>query len=441
MNSLSSLFIFLLFLQLCVAQLYFPILHIPPRVPNEAKRATGEAIALQGSIATNGQFYASISLGTPPQSFLVSVDTGSTDLLIYGNGCSGCASSPVFTLGSTSTIYPCSGSGLYCSSCITVNSQSSCKFTDTYGDGSSVSGYVISDMFSIGDYTPVRADFGVITTSNTANFEPPPSSGIWGLAYSVLSSWAGVGAIDKLIAGQSLTNVFSMCTLENAGVMSIGEDFSSNPSFVWTNILRQTYYPISIDDVKLNSNSLGVSSSVYNANPGAIVDSGTTLMYLPPTAWTAFKNAIIALNLHGIADAASGRTMFDGYCYTFTSAQLSQWPTINIQVTGISAPLAVPSSAYLVKIGSYYCLGVDTTSIMILGDVFMRNFHVVFDRQHGKLGFGPISTCPGVGTVSTTQQQSVSTTAAQTTRLQTTAVRTTAVQSRTRTTAKVHHQH
>jgi hypothetical protein len=48
--------------------------------------------------------------------------------------------------------------------------QQECGFNDTYGDGSSVTGFVSSELVTIGKFNNVQADLGSITTA-TPNFE------------------------------------------------------------------------------------------------------------------------------------------------------------------------------------------------------------------------------------------------------------------------------
>lgn len=54
-----------------------------------------------------------------------------------------------------------------------------------YGDGSHVSGEVVTDIFTIGGLQ-ANISFGMIRDSS-ANFEPTGVDGIWGLAWYVIS--------------------------------------------------------------------------------------------------------------------------------------------------------------------------------------------------------------------------------------------------------------
>jgi hypothetical protein len=33
---------------------------------------------------------------------------------------------------------------------------------------------------------------------------------------------------------------------------------------------------------------------------------------------------------------------------------------------------------------------------IIVGDIFMQRYHVAFDKNNGKIGFGPLSSCPPI---------------------------------------------
>jgi len=43
-----------------------------------------------------------------------------------------------------------------------------------------------------------------------------------------------------------------------------------------------------------------------------------------------------------------------------------------------------------------YCLGIQAMDGLpvIIGDVFIQAYHVVFDRNKDLVGFGPLSSCP-----------------------------------------------
>jgi len=384
---------------------------VEPSLQGAKRSADGESISLPGGIGSNGEFYANVGLGNPAQYFYLQVDTGSADLAVYGTGCSSCAYTNEFTLTSTSTIVDCSNPNYDCPTCVTYESTSACAFEDSYGSGASINGFVLTDFMAVGDYSGITIDFGFIQVSQAggdgSGLEHPPVDGIWGLAGQDLSGWFGAPAMDSIVGQLGLVNMFSMCLVSGSAVMSIGIDYTSDGQFTWVDMTGSTYYPVDMTDLWVGSSSLGYGSSTYNSGPpgnGAIVDSGTTLLLIPPSAFTAFQDTLTGMcpGLHGICDVSAGATLFDGNCYTFTQLQLNAYPDVTVYIDG--APYVLTADAYIYPFQSYRCMGIANGISgygAILGDVFMQNYHVAFDRVNSRVGFAPLSTCPAAGVTAT----------------------------------------
>ena len=60
-----------------------------------------------------------------------------------------------------------------------------------------------------------------------------------------------------------------------------------------------------------------------------------------------------------------------------------------------SFTLTVPPTSYLGLQAGQYCFGIDVAVGvgMILGDVVMENYYVVFDKTNSRLGFAPVAKC------------------------------------------------
>lgn len=77
----KSILLFL-FVFICLCDfglsLLVPLIKKPyPHIfPSSGRRSPGEAIPLGGGVATYGEFFVNISVGTPSKKFLVVVDTG-----------------------------------------------------------------------------------------------------------------------------------------------------------------------------------------------------------------------------------------------------------------------------------------------------------------------------------------------------------------------------
>jgi len=317
---------------------------------------------------------------------------------LFGKGCASCGSASsktFFDYGASSTfqVAQCTASGYNCGSCAAFDGVNSCSFNDGYGDGSDVSGSFATDVFGVPGLSGVaNVAFGVITVAST-NFEPAPVDGIWGISYPDLA--VTTPSIDTLIEAKSFTNAFSMCLQEQNAVMSIGIDYSKNPGFQWTPIVKQEYYNVQITDLRVNGVTLGLTTSQLN-NPFTIVDSGTTLVVLEQASYLAFATAVE--NACTTPTCGNFRSLLNGNCVSLTGSEIAAYPTVEFYFQSINNPFTITYEDYILPNGgNSYCLGVVEGSSgdgTILGDVFMQNFHVVFDRVNSQIGFGDNSTCP-----------------------------------------------
>ncbi len=75
----DKLLLLLLISTVCISygQYVIPVARKYHTLPNQPeRRGISETVVISGGISAVGEFYASISVGTPPQTFLVQVDTG-----------------------------------------------------------------------------------------------------------------------------------------------------------------------------------------------------------------------------------------------------------------------------------------------------------------------------------------------------------------------------
>jgi len=367
-------------------------------IPRGSDIASSTVVPLGGTIGSVGEFYVSVSLGTPAQNFDLQIDTGSSDLLVDSTGCNGCGNATKFNPSSSSTFHTvsCTTNQFQCPTCFNT---SFCGFNDTYGDGSHAGGEVITDVFSVGSLT-ANISFGLIEISSVG-FEPSGVDGIWGLAYPTLSDWRGIPPFFEFVNQDSIYPAFSMCLNltggGGGGVMDIGVNYQGASGFNWTNIITDLYYIVELNELAVAGQSVATSGFGQS-----IVDSGTTLLILTSSVYSAFASSV--QNSSACSNSSSNSSsicsgLFGGSCLQLTESEISAFPTVSFTFQGTGA-LNVPPQSYLYYSpqNNSYCLGIINggagNNNTILGDIFIQNFHTVFDNSTQTVGFGPLSSCP-----------------------------------------------
>jgi len=279
-----------------------------------------------------------------------------------------------------------------------------CQWEDQFGDGSTIDGQVINDYVTIGAIKSSEPySLGPINSIDAPNgFEATGVDGIWGLAFSDLCGWGETPTIQMLIDDLNVYNSFDMCLLQDGGIMSIGDNYSDDSRFQWTSIIEEQWYSVTLNDWLMGGQTIGVSS--YDLNYyGVIVDSGTTLLIVDTQIYTAIQKSLTGNctknPLVGVCNVPTGQGLFDGKCWNLTNAEVEAFPPLTLNLQGTKG-LTISPYDYLWQgtgVPGEYCLGIqsdDTDLPLIIGDVFIQAFHVVFDRNKDLVGFGPLSSCP-----------------------------------------------
>jgi len=115
---------------------------------------------------SNTQYFVNVDVGTPPQTFTVVPDTGSSNLWIYASDCRS---------------IPCRTHDTYDSEASSTYNGIGDDFEIEYGSGG-VKGYTSQDVAMLGDATATMS-FGEVKKANGVAFYVSQMSGILGLAY------------------------------------------------------------------------------------------------------------------------------------------------------------------------------------------------------------------------------------------------------------------
>ncbi|XP_035237009.1 pepsin A-like [Anguilla anguilla] len=302
-------------------------------------------------------YYGVISIGTPPQSFKVIFDSGSSNLWVPSVYCSSQA----------------------CQNHDKFNPQASSTFQSTnqplsiqYGTGS-MTGYLGYDTVEVGGITVPNQIFGLSQTE-AAFMAYMAADGILGLAYPSISSSSATPVFDNMmkqgLVSQDLFSVYlSSGGQAGSEVVFGGVDPSHyTGSISWIPLSSETYWQITMQSVTINGQTVACTSGCQ-----AIVDTGTSLIVGPSSDIGNINNYVGAsTNQYGDATVQCGN--------------VGSMPDVTFNINGVSFTL--PASAYVSQ-SSYGCrtgFGNGNDQLWILGDVFIRQYYTIFDRTSNYVG-------------------------------------------------------
>ncbi|KAF8934633.1 aspartic proteinase IV [Dissophora ornata] len=315
------------------------------------------------------EYYGTVKVGTPAQSLRLDFDTGSSDIWFPSSTCktAACKSHRRFNTGKSST-YKKDGR----------------KWSIEYGDGSSASGTLGSDMVDVGG-VKVRQTIG-LSTKESSEFEQEPEDGLFGLAFSDIESVSGVKTfMDNAIAGKKLkspvVSVFLPSERRNGGkggqyLFGDIDHSRYTGSLTYVPVTEVGYWQIKIEALQVDGKSVNQASQ-------GIIDTGTTLLVLGDSAAKAVHKSI------------KGSVNDPSYGWTVPCSIKNSKANIAFKLGGKYFNVPVADLAYEPKYtGSETCIsGVQggQDGLWILGDVFIKNNYCVFDHsKNPRIGIAPL---------------------------------------------------
>ena len=331
-------------------------------------------------------YFADCTLGTPAQTFRLHIDTGSSDLWVNSPNSTFCQS----TQGS------CAG-GTY-----DPSSSSSYKFVNgnfniSYVDGTGALGDYVSDTLTIGGVSITDFQFGV-------GFESTSSEGVLGIGYVSNEVQVNRGG------GQSYPNlpqamVQGNLITTNAYSLWLNDLDANTGSILFGGVNKDKYHGdlatipiikefgaylefiIALTGVKItdgsSSTSLDSSSSLPTA---ALLDSGSSLMYLPNDITEAIYNNVDAVydSQNGIAYVACSLANNASTLDFDFSGQTIQVP-YNELVLDIGSSSGQPLTFSNGEPACIFGIAPAQGAEPVLGDTFLRSAYVVYDLANNEI--------------------------------------------------------
>ncbi|KAF7352759.1 Aspartic peptidase A1 [Mycena venus] len=311
----------------------------------------------------NAQYFAEIQLGSPPQTFKVILDTGSSNLWVPSTSCTSIA---------------CFLHAKYDSKSSSTYKANGTAFSIQYGSGS-MEGFVSNDMLAIGDLKISKQDFAEATKEPGLAFAFGKFDGILGLAYDRISVNGIVppfyNMIDQKLIDEPVFSFRIGSSEEDGGEAIFGgiDDSAYTGKITYVPVRRKAYWEVELQAVSFGDDVLELE------NTGAAIDTGTSLIALP-TDIAEMLNAQI-----GATKSWNGQ-------YTLDCAKVPSLPDFTFTFGG--QKYALKGEDYILNLQGT-CMssftGMDINlpggALWIVGDVFLRKYYTVYDLGRDAVGF------------------------------------------------------
>lgn len=322
-------------------------------VSTEALSDEGNDIGYHGPIQIGGQTFDTI------------FDTGSSNLWVPSANCNSQA---------------CQGHTAFNTAQSSSFQSTNTPFSISYGTGS-VSGIGATDDVSIAGVKATGVTFG-LTTTESQDFANSPFDGILGMAFDQLNTQGAITpfsqmvqqnvvkqAIFGFVLGRQKDNSPSQLTIGGVDTSKFTGQLSFNKL-----VNNVGFWEIALQDASVNGKSLGFTQKT------AIIDTGTTLMIVPPNDAATIHNQIPGAvqqqgNFFVPCDTSAMVALnFGGNSFNISPKDLARDPIgqQNLCVSGISAGVIGGQNQWLV------------------GDTFIKNVYAAFDLGNKAVGFAPL---------------------------------------------------
>ncbi|KAK3380018.1 aspartic peptidase domain-containing protein [Lasiosphaeria ovina] len=330
-------------------------------------------------------YFINATIGTPPKSLRLHLDTGSSDLWVNTPSSQLCRESS----------QPCKFAGTY-----TANSSSTYEyvgsyFNISYVDGSGAVGDYVSDTVSFGGQKLDRLQFGIGYSSTNAQ-------GILGIGYAlneVQVGRAGKPAYNNLPAAMAADGLIQ----SNAYSLWLNDLSSNTGSILFGGVDTEKYtgdlqtVPVLAERgvfaeflITLTSLKVAGTTVADNMALGVLLDTGSSLTYLPDAVVQDIYNDVGAQydSEQGAAyvpcSLARNTSTMD---FTFSS------PTISVDMNELVLDLVTSSGTRpTFQNGVPACLfGIAPagSGTNVLGDTFLRSAYVVYDLDNNQISLAP----------------------------------------------------
>lgn len=378
----NALVVLLCSVATAAASVSVPLTHRPKTIAQIADVAAARAEFLLTDAASSAdlslqnlqdsEYYGEISVGTPPQKFLVIFDTGSSNLWVPSAQCD-------------KSKYPsCGNHSLYDHTKSSDYVSNGEKFTLPYGSGV-CSGFLSQDTLTWSNFTVPSVVFGEVNQEPGAVWSEVPFDGICGMGLpgiamdKVETPFSYLMAAEKLASNtfsfylSSLGAATSVLTLGGADPKYYEGEFTMLPTQKFLG--NAGYWLINGDDIKIGGESLGSCTGWLSGNKcKMVVDTGTSVLTGPTK-----KLAPILAKIGNVSSDCSNLNTLPNITFTFGGKDFDLEPSFYVIRARDDA-----ASPWQCQLGMQ---AMDQLGLWILGDPFLRKYYSTYDPVNSKVGF------------------------------------------------------
>ncbi|KAL9250296.1 Aspartic proteinase nepenthesin-2-like protein [Drosera capensis] len=381
------------------------------RLQRFTSSATTPFMGVSPSYSAGGENVCNISMGTPGQNKVYIVDTGSDLCWAQCKPCTNCFTqvTALYDPSKSSTYRNVNCSNQFCkdllpsSSCDTNNN---CMYSYGYGDQSTTQGNLSTDTLTFvttqGNSTSLAGIVMGCGTNNQGTFSG--TDGLIGLGQGPLSLASQQQQGNKKIAYCVVTFASSDVSHIYIGSPPLNKFPNNSQSTpIQKNDAYPTYYYVLIQGISVNGKPLSYPQSSFTLNKdgsgGTIIDSGTTLTYLPAQIIAAIKAPIYSSVklIPSLFPSASGLST----CWYYTGGPFPN-VTMTYHFAG-GANMTIPNKNMFIEDSSAFfgfrliclvtepstSLGSSLTPLSIFGNLHQQNYAFKYDLDNKMITFAP----------------------------------------------------
>jgi len=320
------------------------------------------------------EYYGQVSVGSPPQTFMVVFDTGSGNLLLPSKECTdeACSDHKRYDAGLSATSMQVAFADKPAQPVAADGTRD--IVTITFGTGEMSGVYVRDDICLGAGNVCSKVDFVAATDESDEPFSLVPFDGIFGLSLPQMAEGPAFSVLDQLVEAGVLQEGLFAVFFGNDGedseiTFGMYRPENAASDVFWAPVTQPGYWQVQMDDMMIGDEHQAVCTGPRKCQ--VAVDTGTSLLAGPSEVVhmliSGLKVAEDCSNLHSLPDlrfVVAGHVMsLSPEDYVTQSANVCTLGLMSLDIPPPKGPL------------------------FIFGDPFLRKYYTIYDRKNLRVGF------------------------------------------------------